>query len=98
MTKPLLSVSLEADGLVPRDADGNRILSRTRRGENASLDEAVAMLTGAHRPPPPDRPDMARDDAGRFSRKQITRREFDALPPIERTRLMREGRVELVDG
>jgi hypothetical protein len=93
----LLSVDLEAGELVARDGSGNRVLSRTRRGQPADLAEAVSMLASAHRQAPPDRP-PPRDDAGRFSRQQITRKEFDALAPLDRTRLMREGRVELVDG
>jgi hypothetical protein len=40
-------------------------------------------------------PEPARDEAG--GRKQMLRKDFDALGPIERSRLMREGSVELVD-
>jgi hypothetical protein len=94
---PLLTVDLEADGLVARDGSGNRVLSRTRRGENASLDEAVQMLTGAHRPAPPDNP-APRDDQGRYTgRKTMLRRDFETLGTRDKYKLMRDAGVTIVD-
>ena len=92
------AVKVEDDRLVAYDAQGNKIFSRSRPGEVADLDEALEIIIEQY--PYKDhilKGSEARGDGATRStsttsgKKQLTRAEFEAIPPQQRSSKIAEG-------
>ena len=89
---------LEAGKVVAYDANGNQIYSKSRPGELADFDEALEFLVNAY----PQRDHILKgtgaqgsgarpSNGGAAGTKTMTRAEFDAMSPADRSARMRDG-------
>lgn len=91
---------IEEGRMVAKDKNGNPIYSKSQPGEIAGFDEAIEALIDQY----PHRDNLLKGRgangtgapgsagaAGSIGSKQMTRAQYDALAPMERTQKMRDG-------
>lgn len=92
----------DAGNVIAKDANGNPIYSKERPGETANFEEAIAslveqsafrdeILKGRQKTGTGAKGDGG--NGGRGGKKSISRADFDAMPPVERSAAIREGAV-----
>ncbi|MCA3183912.1 MULTISPECIES: DUF6651 domain-containing protein [unclassified Cupriavidus] len=95
--------TIEEGRIVAKDANGNQLFSTTRHGEPANFEEALSMLVDAH----PQRDSIlkgsgasgsgAQGHGGGGGKRNLSRAQFDALPPAEQGKMARDPNVTITD-